>query len=190
MILVSTIKQSKTDPVRKGAYIYLAETNQQVCPVQAIARYFTNRRGTVYHFWWLNAHKRHVCFSLDQDLYKLKPNAWLYNTHSFLIGAATSTNQAGIPDLHIKTLGRWRSDTYQWYIRISPTSLASILLLLISKINSYNLTLTPYVIICDWACKKQGMWAQTTPYRITGNNLAVKQNICTLSLVMHSQLKV
>jgi len=35
------IKQSKLDPLRKGAYIYLAITNQPVCPMQAIVRYLT-----------------------------------------------------------------------------------------------------------------------------------------------------
>ena len=37
------IKLSKMDPFRKGAYIYLAKTNQQISPVQAIVRYLTIR---------------------------------------------------------------------------------------------------------------------------------------------------
>jgi len=71
--------------------------------------------------------------ALIKVLYKIDLNTQLYNTHSFRIGAATSANQAGIPDLHIKTLGRWRSDSYQQYIRISPASLASMTKHLISK---------------------------------------------------------
>jgi len=37
------IKQSKMDPLKKGAYIYLAKTNQLVCPIQAIVGYLTIR---------------------------------------------------------------------------------------------------------------------------------------------------
>ena len=39
-----------------------------------------------------------------------------YSTLSFRIGAATSAKDAGISDVHIKMLGRWRSDAYQAYI--------------------------------------------------------------------------
>ena len=73
------------------------------------------------------AYKNHVRFG-DLNL-----NVKLYNVRSFHIGAATSANQAGIPTLHIKVLGRWKSDAYQWYIRISPESLASMTKHLISQ---------------------------------------------------------
>ena len=43
-----------------------------------------------------------------------------YNTYSFLIGAATSAKAAGISDMHIQILGRWKSSAYQTYIR-TPT---------------------------------------------------------------------
>ena len=56
-----------------------------------------------------------------------------YNTHSFRIGAATSTKKAGMSDVHIKTLGRWQSDAYQRYIRTSPQELANLSKLLIPK---------------------------------------------------------
>ena len=49
--------------------------------------------------------------SLDNILDKLHLNCDQYNTHSFRIGAATSAKEAGIDDLSIKMLGRWRSDT-------------------------------------------------------------------------------
>ena len=46
-----------------------------------------------------------------------------YNTHSFRIGAAM---EAQIPEAHIKMLGRWRSDTYQLYIRTPAEELAKL----------------------------------------------------------------
>jgi len=44
---------------------------------------------------------------IDPLLSKLNLNTKLYNTHSFCIGAATSTAEAGIPETSIKMLGRW-----------------------------------------------------------------------------------
>jgi len=43
-----------------------------------------------------------------------------FNTHSFHIGAATSAKAAGIADVHIQMLGRWKSSAYQGYIK-TPT---------------------------------------------------------------------
>ena len=46
------------------------------------------------------------------------------NTHSFRIEAATSPKQVAISDSDLKALGRWRSDAYQKYVRLSPQGLA------------------------------------------------------------------
>jgi len=42
-----------------------------------------------------------------------------YSGHSFRIGAATSCNFNLVQDNMIKTLGRWKSDCYNRYIRTS-----------------------------------------------------------------------
>ena len=47
-----------------------------------------------------------------------------FNTHSFRIGAATSAKHAGVSDLHLQALGRWRSDAYLKYVRLSLKDLA------------------------------------------------------------------
>ena len=59
-----------------------------------------------------------------------------YNTHSFRIGAATSAKLAGVSELDIKMLGRWRSNTFECYIRTPREYLASLSRQLISPISS------------------------------------------------------
>ena len=61
---------------------------------------------------------------LDNILSKLQLNQFNFNTHSFRIGAATTAKEAGVDDIHNKMLERWRSDTYQQYIRTHPEQLA------------------------------------------------------------------
>ena len=110
------IKQSKTDPFRQGAHIYLGRTYKHICPVQAILSYLAMQ----------DTHPAQCLFSLmagcselDKILGKLNLQTHQYNTHSFRIGAATSAKHTGMSDVLIKTLGRWQSDTYQRYIRTS-----------------------------------------------------------------------
>jgi len=45
---------------------------------------------------------------------------------SFRIGAATMAAMMGFQDSANQTLGRWRSDCYQLYVRSSPQHLASL----------------------------------------------------------------
>ena len=81
---------------------------------------------------------RFMCFGPPHPtppriLEKLSLKVHHYNTHSFRIGAATSAKQAGISDVHIKTLGRWQSDAYQRYIRTPPQQLANLTKILVHK---------------------------------------------------------
>ena len=46
-----------------------------------------------------------------------------YNGHSLRIGAATSAGKVHLEDHLIKTLGRWSSDSYCRYVRVSPSSI-------------------------------------------------------------------
>ena len=53
-------------------------------------------------------------------------NGELFNGHSFRIGAATSANQAGIPETAMEILGWWQSSAYQGYIHPSVPTFAAI----------------------------------------------------------------
>ena len=46
--------------------------------------------------------------------------------HSFRIGGATDLARNGVPDHLIKTIGRWKSDCYQRYIRTPQATLVGL----------------------------------------------------------------
>jgi len=125
-----TLKQSKGYQFRKGSQICLGKTGHVICPVHALVQYLVNRGGTPGPlFVWPN-HKAltRTSFSsaLNKALKQLNMDPHQFNTHSFRIGAATSAKQAGMSDSHLKALGRWRSDAYLHYMRLSPEDLAGL----------------------------------------------------------------
>ncbi|CAC5381129.1 unnamed protein product [Mytilus coruscus] len=93
------LKTSKTDPFRKGVNPLFVKENGS-----ALDRDFFIR-------------------SLRQVLDICGYNSSLYNGHSFRIGASTSAGSVNIQDHLIKTLGRWSSDSYCRYIRISKDTI-------------------------------------------------------------------
>ena len=119
-IIWLTIKQSKTDPFRKGAKLCLGCTDSVACPVKAMLPYLAVWGCTPGPLFKLSSgtpltrpHFRNLFLShfattgLDDSL-------------SFRIGAANSAKTVGISDVHIQMLRRWKSLAYQSYIR-TPT---------------------------------------------------------------------
>ncbi len=122
------IKASKTDPFRLGYKITLYKNNSDICPVNALMRYFSLRRGLVGNLQeplfllppmqvltrktFMDLFHR-VCLAANVSCDGLKG-------HSFRIGAATAAAEAQTPDYLIQTLGRWKSSSYTRYTRISP----------------------------------------------------------------------
>ena len=124
------IKASKTDPFRQGVYVYLGRTDNELCPVAAVAAYLAVRGGLSGPFFRFSSgtplsrellvkHMRAALLSYGMDVSK-------YLGHSFRIGAATAASAMGVEDSMIKTLGRWQSSAYQSYVRIPRDSLAAV----------------------------------------------------------------
>lgn len=130
---VLKLKESKTDPFRRGVCIQLHKINHSICPFLALQKYITFRvERKIYSSSSDPLFITELGFPLDRNYFiaKLKHvlqhigyDASLYNGHSFRSGAATSAGQANIEDHMIKTLGRWRSQTYCSYIKASENTI-------------------------------------------------------------------
>ena len=127
-ILCIKIKQSKTDPFRKGVDLFVGKTGSSLCPVSAMLSYLCVRgmeKGPLFKFedGRLLSRQRFVKEVRD-GLQKAGIDSAKYSGHSFRIGAATTAAAKGIEDCIIKTLGRWESLAYLQYVKIPRSQLA------------------------------------------------------------------
>ena len=123
-----TIKQSKTDPFRRGVTIFLGRTDTQLCPVAALLAYLAIRgpgEGPLFYFKDGRALTRsRLVAELRKTLAECNLRPQDYAGHSFRIGAATTAAACGVPAETIMTLGRWKSQAYRLYIRLPSEQLA------------------------------------------------------------------
>nr|XP_055071049.1 carbohydrate-responsive element-binding protein-like [Misgurnus anguillicaudatus] len=119
------IKQSKTDQMRKGHFIYIFNLPSPIQPYQTLLAYL--------HF--INSQARSTSDPLFTDDYKRPVTRFwfqkhlktvllqsgipadLFSSHSFRIGAATTAAQKGLSQQQIQALGRWSSEAFKTYIR-------------------------------------------------------------------------
>ena len=114
------IKASKTDPYREGVTITIASNGTTICPIVALSAYMAihpSGTGPLFQF----ADGRYLTRKgLMAVLNLIKPdNIRNMSTHSFRIGAATTAAAAGYPRWVIQALGRWKSDCYKVYTRVT-----------------------------------------------------------------------
>ena len=124
------LKHSKTDPFREGTDIFVARTNDELCPVTALLAWLVERgkkEGPLFQFYSGASLTRGTfvaCFREALVLAHIDPEG--FSGHSFRIGAATMAAKRGLSDSNIKQLGRWKSSAYQRYIRPATTDLATL----------------------------------------------------------------
>ena len=122
------LKQSKTDPFRRGVDIHLGKTDSDLCPVTAVLAYlairgsapgplFLFRDGATLSRGRLVSEVRGALAASGHDPAR-------YSGHSFRIGAVTAAASRGLEDSTIQTLGRWRSDAYKQYLKLDKNTLA------------------------------------------------------------------
>ena len=135
-VIQITIKQSKTDPFRKGVSIFLGKTGVDLCPVSALLSYLIIRGkqpGPLFRFQdgrFLT--RQRLVEALRKALRLAGIDESKYSGHSFRSGAATTAATKGFEDNIIKTLGRWSSLAYLDYIKIPRSRLADFSRLLVS----------------------------------------------------------
>ena len=123
-IMFLRIKGSKTDPFRIGHIIRISSTSALLCPVTAMRSYLRSLPSDKLPLFRLDngvfLTRRHIMLLLRQAL----PNIGNISTHSFRIGGASAALSAGASDALIKILGRWSSDSYVRYLRVSDQLIA------------------------------------------------------------------
>lgn len=103
-----------------------AYRHKQFCPVRACHIFLKVRgsnSGPLFQFASGKPYTRRAFDTkLRQCLNFCGFSTSVYKGHSFRIGAATDAAERGCSDAQIRTLGRWASDAFKKYIRISgPT---------------------------------------------------------------------
>ena len=124
------IKQSKTDPFRRGVSVHLHQTNVPLCPVSALLAYLVLRGSQDGPLFQMEGgaplSRTQLVSEVRAALQAAGMDPSKYAGHSFRIGAATTAAACGVPVDIIKMLGRWRSDAYQLYVKIPGLELALI----------------------------------------------------------------
>ena len=124
------LKDSKTDPGRKGVDIFVGRTYNKLCPIAAVLAYLAKRGNAPgFLFKFENGKpltKAKFVASVKGALTSAGVDSTKYAGHSFRIGAATTAHLQGIEDATIKMLGRWESSAYLLYIRTPRDQLASL----------------------------------------------------------------
>ena len=127
------LKQSKTDPFRKGVSLLIFQTGSCLCAYEAVIKYkkvrinqFPNSSGTNDPFF-ITVFGEPMTRSFFIDKLKLLLShigldSSKFSGHSMRRGAASSCALHRIEDHVIQKLGRWASNAYQGYIE-TPKSM-------------------------------------------------------------------
>ena len=105
--------------------------SSHICPVKSVLAYVACRGfkpGPLScHLDGSPLTRNQLVCSLKSTLTKAGVRCENFSGHSFRIGAATTAAAKGMTDSTIQTLGRWRSDSFKRYIRMSHSELAGVL---------------------------------------------------------------
>ena len=139
------IKASKTDPFRQGVSIRLAANDSPtLCPVRALKEYVSlhpTQSGPLFTFQNNRYLTRKDMNHLLQDTTDGLANT---TSHSLRIGAATTAAAMGCPKWLIMSLGRWTSDCFRRYIRISKHTIINSSHILANCTNPIKDTFNPH----------------------------------------------
>ena len=121
---------SKTDVQHFGQHVYFAADTSPSSAYSILILYMalTAHRDASLPLFMIDAERGHRPRFMTRQLmnFYLKAQArecgivdTYFSSHSLRIGGATALSIGGVPDRDIQFAGRWRSDTFRRYIRIS-----------------------------------------------------------------------
>ena len=122
------IKQSKTDGFRRGCIVRVARTNNYFCPFDAIVsflRVHPRCPGPLFTLGDGSFLTRADIQSILRLSFPLVDPA-VIGSHSLRIGGASMLCSLGVPDATIQVMGRWSSNAFRRYLRISHEAIARI----------------------------------------------------------------
>ena len=118
------LKVSKTDPFVQGVDVIIGCSGTQVCGAcsawDLIQSHWAKQASPTVLFFQLSGQplSRGMMVSCIKGiLAKLGLNPSLFSGYSMNIGRVTMATVAGLRDWEIRSLGHWKSNTYQTYIR-------------------------------------------------------------------------
>ena len=117
------IKASKTDPFRHGVTVRIEANNTILCPVNAIRLYIALRPNKTGPLFVFNNGSFLTRSDMNSILRDTTNGAANISSHSLRIGAASTAAAMGCPKYLIQSMGRWSSDCFRRYIRISDTTI-------------------------------------------------------------------
>ena len=100
----------------------LGKADKTICPIRALKKYLEMRSKKQGPLFVLNGHPCLRRYFDDRLRAALVGGGYCpksYKGHSFRIGAATEAASRGMSDAQIRNLGRWQSDAFRKYIRLS-----------------------------------------------------------------------
>ena len=116
------IKVSKNDPFGRGHVVRLCRTGTLLCPYAALVAFFSVRvrlgPGPFFQFVDGRFLTRGLLVAVLRAVFPAVPPAML-SSHCFRIGGASRLCHLGVPDATIQVLGRWSSDAFRRYLRLS-----------------------------------------------------------------------
>ncbi|XP_066911699.1 uncharacterized protein [Clytia hemisphaerica] len=118
-IMFLRLKGSKTDPFRIGTVIRISAIPTLFCPVRAMLAYFRSLPIADLPLFRFSDGRLLTRRHINKLLKNALPNIHDISSHSFRIGGASAALSAGASDALIKILGRWSSDCYIRYLRVS-----------------------------------------------------------------------
>ena len=125
------IWDSKTDTASEGLSVVLARRDDLLCPVTWLANFIVLRpRGAKSEQLFVRGDGKPMTRGWFRDRLKRECAGTgvtgNVNTHSLRIGGASAAAAAGLADVEIQRLGRWKSGAFLRYIRPSPANQAQL----------------------------------------------------------------